>query len=191
MDVPHRLRVWPAALWVLVFVGSELVLNGAHGNRDAAQVAVGIGLVSTAFVVGVYLAVHRWPHGRPALVSWSLAGVGLFYVACAAAAGLAGGIGYAVAALLAGLIPMTAVALVLATVRDKTQTSPQGKEDLSAAEGDDSTAGIGMDDETPLGATAETHDDLSVHDLPPDHPSRKTVEQSRRARSAATHGRRR
>jgi hypothetical protein len=175
MDELRRFGRWPAALWVCVFAGSELILNGAHGNRDAWQVAVGLGLVSAAFVVGVYLAVNRWPHGRPAVVSWSLGGVALFYVACAVAAGLAGGAGYAVAALLAGLIPGTAVALVLATARRKTQTSPAETRDSSVTDGDDSEPGIGLDDETPLGATPEAHDDLSPHDLPRDHPSRKAL----------------
>lgn len=29
------------------------------------------------------------------------------------------------------------------------------------------------DDETPLGDTPEAHDELSPHDLPPDHPGRE------------------
>lgn len=32
------------------------------------------------------------------------------------------------------------------------------------------------DEETPLGDTPEAHDELSPHDLPPDHPGRKQAE---------------
>lgn len=32
------------------------------------------------------------------------------------------------------------------------------------------------DDETPLGDTPEAHDEISPHDLPPDHPGRRQAE---------------
>jgi hypothetical protein len=32
------------------------------------------------------------------------------------------------------------------------------------------------DDETPLGDTPEAHDEITPHDLPPDHPGRAEVE---------------
>jgi len=32
-------------------------------------------------------------------------------------------------------------------------------------------------DETPLGDTAEGHEDIGVHDLPPDHPGRHKAEE--------------
>jgi hypothetical protein len=32
------------------------------------------------------------------------------------------------------------------------------------------------DDETPLGDTPEAHDEISPHDLPPDHPGRREAE---------------
>ena len=32
------------------------------------------------------------------------------------------------------------------------------------------------DDETPLGDTPEAHDEISPHDLPPDHPGREEAE---------------
>ena len=35
---------------------------------------------------------------------------------------------------------------------------------------------ITPDDETPLGDTPEAHDEISPHDLPLDHPGRKTLE---------------
>jgi peptidoglycan/LPS O-acetylase OafA/YrhL len=154
MEEPRWPRIWPAVLWVFVFTGSELILNGAHGNRDAWQAAVGLALVSLAFVVGVYLAVHRWPNGRPEIVTWSLGAVALFYVVCAVAAWLFGGVAYGAAALVAGLIPITAVALVLASAKDST----------------------GLDDATPVGATPEAHDDVSLHDLPRDHPARRALQ---------------
>ena len=34
------------------------------------------------------------------------------------------------------------------------------------------------DEETPLGDTPEAHDEISPHDLPPDHPGRAEAERS-------------
>jgi hypothetical protein len=39
------------------------------------------------------------------------------------------------------------------------------------------------DDQTPLGDTPEAHDEISPHDLPPDHPARPAAEEQ-----AAEHG---
>ena len=34
------------------------------------------------------------------------------------------------------------------------------------------------DDESPLGDTSEAHDEISPHDLPPDHPGRREAERA-------------
>lgn len=56
--------------------------------------------------------------------------------------------------------------------------------DLDSVEADENDALPTMvsDEEAPLGATSQAHEDIDPHDLPPDHPSRQAVEdQSRRA----------
>ncbi len=45
------------------------------------------------------------------------------------------------------------------------------------ADARDSFPTMAGDDEVPLGATRESHEELSAHDLPPDHPSRPAVEE--------------
>jgi hypothetical protein len=35
---------------------------------------------------------------------------------------------------------------------------------------------VTSDDETPMGDTPEAHDEISPHDLPPDHPGRREAE---------------
>ena len=43
-------------------------------------------------------------------------------------------------------------------------------------EADEPLGPMTPDDETPLGDTPEAHDELSPHDLPPDHPGREEAE---------------
>ncbi len=44
------------------------------------------------------------------------------------------------------------------------------------------------DDETALGDTPEAHDEISPHDLPPDHPGRSEAERLARDRDETTRG---
>jgi hypothetical protein len=44
------------------------------------------------------------------------------------------------------------------------------------------------DDETPLGDTPEAHDEISPHDLPPDHPGRPKAERIADDRGDTTRG---
>jgi hypothetical protein len=47
------------------------------------------------------------------------------------------------------------------------------------------------DDESALGATAEAHDEISPHDLPPSHPGRREAErQAQESESGTTRGNR-
>jgi hypothetical protein len=45
------------------------------------------------------------------------------------------------------------------------------------------------DDETPAGDTPEAHDEITPHDLPPDHPGRREAErQAEESESGTTRG---
>jgi hypothetical protein len=46
------------------------------------------------------------------------------------------------------------------------------------------------DDETPLGDTPEAHDEISPHDLPPDHPGRQEAERISGGEGGTTKGNR-
>ena len=86
---------------------------------------------------------------------WSLLAVGgaLMLIAFAMSLWLSLGKG----PLAAGVIPVTAVSLTLATVRSKTVSTPWGLSDCS---GDmaDPAPGIGIESETPVGDTTEHSD---------------------------------
>jgi hypothetical protein len=44
------------------------------------------------------------------------------------------------------------------------------------------------DDETPMGDTPEAHDEISPHDLPPDHPGRQEAERMAGGPDGVTRG---
>jgi hypothetical protein len=147
---------WPPLVWVLVFAGSLLLIvgyNGADYNPEA--LIPGAVLVLTALGLSFFMAFGRWGHRpSPTGVSWLIPATAVFYVLCAGAALLAGG-QYAVAAIAAGIIPLTAVTLLTATSRAKTVGSDDTRRETTAAEHTDPFPGVGMDDETPLGDTPE------------------------------------
>jgi hypothetical protein len=47
---------------------------------------------------------------------------------------------------------------------------------------------VTSDDETPMGDTPEAHDEISPHDLPPDHPGRREVERQTGGDQGTTEG---
>jgi hypothetical protein len=47
---------------------------------------------------------------------------------------------------------------------------------------------VTSDDETPMGDTPEAHDEISPHDLPPDHPGRRQVERQSGGDQGTTEG---
>ncbi len=161
------LRRWPPLTWLLVYVGSLFVLMGA---QEFALGIVGLALLLMALGIALYLAVRPEP-GQPMPPGFApvLGGLALFYLVSAAPAASLG-VEYAAAALLGGIVPMTALALVYATARRKTRYEDGRLVDTSA-EDQSPLPGIGLDSETPLGASPEVHDDLSPHDLPADHPA--------------------
>jgi hypothetical protein len=169
------LRRWPPLLWIPIFIGSELILNGGNGKIDPAQVAVGAALIVLSFALTVKVLLERRP-GRPQRGSFfaAIAAVVAFYVLCAIVAGALNGFGYTVAVLLAGIVPATAVALAVALAREKTVEDEDGRmRETTAADHEDPYPGVGMDDLTPLGDTPEVHDEITPHDLPLDNPARR------------------
>jgi heme A synthase len=94
---------------------------------------------------------------RPRSVKAAMFGVCGFYL-LTAVAGAAAGPEYSVAALLAGVIPLSALALLTAKILDKTAVADGHLHDASTDDGRDTTPGIGLDDETPLGDTPEHSD---------------------------------
>jgi hypothetical protein len=60
-----------------------------------------------------------------------------------------------------------------------TERPDDGEGDSAPPHDDEADEPLGPmtpDDETPLGDTPEAHDELSPHDLPPDHPGREEAE---------------
>ncbi|HEV7754094.1 MAG TPA: hypothetical protein VGO71_21260 [Baekduia sp.] len=181
------MRRYPAVLWLLVFVGSLLILNGSHPTWDAWELVTGIALAVIACAVATYLATGPQPDQPRVRGSyWFLAGTFAFYAVAALAALFALGIDEAIAVLLAGVVPLTGVALWLAHVRQKTRVTPDGAlVDASADDHTDPVPGVGADDLTPLGDTPEAHDEIIPEDLPKGHPARQAAEERFTARPRA------
>ena len=142
---------WPPAVWLMVAVGSLLILIGYDGAEFNPQAFIpGVCLIVAAAGLALYLALGRWSRRpMPRGVAWLIPATLLFYLVCAAAAMVAGG-AYAVAAIVAGMIPLTAATLIVATARAKSGST--------AGDNRDPFPGIGADDSTPLGDTPEHSD---------------------------------
>jgi hypothetical protein len=163
---------FPPVLWLGVYVGSVFVLMGSQ-RED--MLVVGACLIVLAWGLAVWLALRPEPgRPRPRIVDWTLGGIAAFYVITAIAAAPLGP-DYVVACLAAGLVPMTAVAIVMATARRKTEVGPDGLRDASE-EDMSPLPGVGFDDDAPLGDT-------------PDHGAEdEDPEQARRRRLQAARG---
>ncbi|MCW3063595.1 MAG: hypothetical protein JWN32_767 [Solirubrobacterales bacterium] len=155
------MRRAPPLLWLPVYVASELILLGSH--RRWGMLVTGLVLAVLALVVALRWALaRRDDRPRPRWFLWVVLGVASYYVIAAAAAYFVGP-AYAVAALLAGIIPRAAVAVVLATVRSTT-VEHDGRRRDTAGDSRDPLPGIGLDDETPLGDTSEHSEDIHERD---------------------------
>jgi hypothetical protein len=156
------LRRWPPVVWVLISLGSLLLLEAGTGNNAIhwSLAVPGLLLVAVAFAAACWLALGPWPgHPRPGWYPWAIAGA----LGAYALMGIGGAIvdtDLGLAAFFAGWIPVTALALVLATIRGKTIPGEDGLEDRAAADHTDSAPGIGIDTSTPLGDTSEIPDEL-------------------------------
>jgi hypothetical protein len=186
------LRRFPAAIWIAVYVASLLILNGSHGNADPIELWLGIGLVVVGSALGAYLAFGPWPDGspRPKTTYWFVGGVIAFYGICATVAWALAGTAYGVATLLAGLIPLTAVLLWVASARRGAVLQGDQMVEETAADDEDQVPALGADDVRPLGDSPEVHDEITPHDLPPDHPGREAAEQQASERDGTTPGHR-
>ncbi len=144
------MKRWPPIIWPAMALASLLILMGIGGDQDWA-LATGIALEVAVFAASVVLAL-RASRGR-AWASWERVLIGALaagYVVVIAAAAINGG-EYLGIAVLAALIPTSALLLLIATVR----TSGRGP---AGGDGDDPAPGIGLDDETPVGDTPEHSD---------------------------------
>jgi hypothetical protein len=151
---------WPPLVWVMMFGGSLLILVGYNGaDYNPQALFPGIALVLCAFGLSMYFAFGRWSHRPiPTGVAWLVPATAAFYLVCAAVAVISGG-EYALAALAAGIVPLTAVTLIVATSRAKTVGDGDGgRRETTAAAESDPFPGIGVDDETPVGDTSEHSD---------------------------------
>jgi hypothetical protein len=158
-----------------VYVGSLFVIMG---RQKGSLLVVGMALICVALGVAVYLAVERRPGlPRPPLAMAAIGGVAVFYLVCGIAAAFVGP-GEAAATLAAGAVPMTAAAVTVALMRRKSRAEDGRIRDVSV-EDQSPFPGIGMDDETPVGASPEVHADIDPHDIPPGHPARRALESER------------
>jgi hypothetical protein len=150
---------WPPVLWLCIAAGSLLLLIGYNGaDSNPPSLIAGAVLILAGAGGSVWLAFGRWGHRpRNRGVAWLVPATVAFYILCAIAALVAGG-AYAIAAIVAGLIPFTAATLITATNRAKTVGEGGRTRDTTSEASDDPFPGIGADDETPLGDTPEHSD---------------------------------
>jgi hypothetical protein len=145
------------------------------GRPDPPLMVAGGALALVVCGVSLYLALEHWPdRPRPAIVVWAIAGVVVFYVLVGLAASAAG-VEYGLVGVAAGVIPLSAVALLLATMRSRTAESVGRLRDDSGDPDADPAPGLGMDDQTPLGDTPDHPDSFDEPDVTPsgrwEHPA--------------------
>jgi hypothetical protein len=118
-----------------------LILVGSVGHIREPWLIAGTVLLVAVFGMSAFLALRPGQGPMKPILAWTIGGLALFYLAVAGGAALAGP-DYALAALIAGLVPMTAACLWVATVR------------RSTAEGDDAAfPTLALDDDTDVGTT--------------------------------------
>jgi peptidoglycan/LPS O-acetylase OafA/YrhL len=140
---------WPPIIWLLISIASLFVLVGVGGDWNPDAFFPGLAALLIGFGAAMYLAYgDRRVRNRAGGLHWLVALAAVFYAACLVATLLAGA-KYALAALGAALIPLTAAALMVATAGRKTKDH---------ADGDDPSPGIGPDNATPLGDTDQHSD---------------------------------
>ena len=163
---------WPPLVWLCIALGALIMIVGVGGNRDAEAFIPGVLIVLLGFGLSLYLAYGR-TRDRPSAqgVSWLIPATAVFFVLAGAFAALSGG-KYVIAAVGVSLIPLSAVALIVATTRAKTAGDGGGRREQTAADGDDPFPGMGMDDATPLGDTTE-HSEAERVAQPDDRPWRR------------------
>jgi peptidoglycan/LPS O-acetylase OafA/YrhL len=152
---------WPPILWILISLGSLLVLIGVGGDWNPDAFYPGAGMIVLGLALALYTAYGR--HGdrpRASGVNWLLGLIVGFYLVCVVLTALAGA-KYALAAAGAALVPLTAAALLVATTRAKTAGTDEDRRETAAGADRDPRPGIGIDDATPLGDT-DQHSDAAA-----------------------------
>jgi hypothetical protein len=103
-------------MWVPVYIGSVLVLMGGANNKGL--IAVGAAMICASFIAAVWLALGPWrDRSRPPWYTWAILAGAVVYAVIALGAGITSGWRYAVAGVLAAIVPLTALALTLAMHR--------------------------------------------------------------------------
>jgi hypothetical protein len=139
---------------------ASLLLLMGLGSWDPVALILGIAIAVTVFAASLFVATRR-QGDRPAPgLGWLMGALGAFYAIAAIVAATAGP-EYAVAAMLASLIPYSAALLLYATARSKTEEGDGRRRD-AAADDLGPWPGIGADDETPLGDTPEHSEEERV-----------------------------
>src|SRR3954453_14698150 len=125
---------WPPAIWLAIVCGALVLAVGVAGNWNPAGLIAGLVFVLAGVGLALYLAYGRGrPHARG--VSWLVIAAAVYCLAVAGAGAFSGG-KYVVAAFGAGLIPLAAAALIVATTRSKTLDRDEGRRETTAAESD-------------------------------------------------------
>jgi hypothetical protein len=150
-------RFWPPLLWIGISIGSLLVLRGTSGGWRPGLAIAGIVLMVAVLAAGIYLAIKAWPdRPRHPGLYWAIGGMALWYLLLTGAAAIAGP-EYAVAGVLAAVIPVAAISLLVSTIRQKTAVDDEGRlRDATADDEGDPFPGIGLDDATRTGYGAST-----------------------------------
>ena len=149
---------------------ASLLLLMGLGSWDPVALILGIAIAVAVFAASLFVATQGL-RDRPAPgLGWLMGALGTFYAIAAIVAATAGP-EYAVAAMLAALIPSSAALLLYATARSKTAEEGGRRRDASA-EDLDPWPGIGFDDETPLGDTPEHAEAERVDSPRPPHRGR-------------------
>jgi hypothetical protein len=150
------MRRWPPAIWILVYIGSELIVMGGRGRWEL--LVPGLVLCAGAFCTGLYHATRPEPgNPRPDWFWWAIGGLIALYLLQAIAAATVDA-DWFVPAFLAATIPGSALVFMLATIRQKTVQDGGRLRDASAEDHTDPFPGIGIDDDSPLGDTSEHSD---------------------------------
>ena len=139
---------------------ASLLLLMGLGSWDPIALIVGIAIAVAVFAASLFVATRRLGDRPAPGLGWLMGALGAFYAIAAIVAATAGP-EYAVAAMLASLIPYSAALLLYATARSKTHEE-EGRRRDAAADDLDPWPGIGTDDETPLGDTPEHSEEERV-----------------------------
>jgi hypothetical protein len=171
------MRRWPPLFWLPIYIASGYLQLSSNGRTW--PLIVGAALAFLGFALAVWAALADWPgHPRPRWFLWAIGGVAALYVVVGLAA-IPLGTDAVAATLLAALVPVTAVSLLLATMRSKTVVD-QGRLRDVAGDSSDPYPGFGIDEEAGVGGDHEHSVPLGDEKVPPpEQPWRGPVPRAR------------